>query len=149
MSERVRTPTILVVFGATGDLMARKIVPSIFHLYRKALLPERFRVVGFSRREWSDDDLRSHVRGIIADKYPDADPQSVETFLALFVYQRGTFDDEGAYEALRDGNAGVDAEWGVCAKKLFYLAVPPANYEIIVRSLASRGLPEECRDTTG
>jgi glucose-6-phosphate 1-dehydrogenase len=52
-SERV-TPTVLVVFGTTGDLMARKIVPSLFHLRGQGLLPERFRVVGFGRRDWDD-----------------------------------------------------------------------------------------------
>jgi glucose-6-phosphate 1-dehydrogenase len=149
MSERVASPTILVVFGATGDLMARKIVPSIFHLHGRGLLPERFRVVGFARRDWTDDQMRDHVRGILAERYPDADGATVEAFLALFVIQRGTFDDEGAYEALRAANAGVDAGWGACANKLFYLAVPPENYETIFRHLAASGLTRECSDELG
>jgi glucose-6-phosphate 1-dehydrogenase len=149
MSERAASPTILVVFGATGDLMARKIVPSIFHLHGQGLLPDRFRVVGFARRDWTDDQLREHVRGILAERYPDADRDVVESFLGLFVIQRGTFDDEAAYEALSAANAGVDAGWGACANKLFYLAVPPENYETIFRQLAASGLTRECSDELG
>ncbi|MDF1542293.1 MAG: glucose-6-phosphate dehydrogenase [Anaerosomatales bacterium] len=147
MSERNDAPTILVVFGATGDLMARKIVPSIFHLYRNDLLPDRFRVVGFSRRDWSDEDLRDHVSGILAERYPDAG--SLDSFLALFTYHRGTFEDRGAYESLARASADVAEEWGTCANQLFYLAVPPENYETILRNLADGGLTAMCSDEEG
>ncbi|MBW6469489.1 MAG: glucose-6-phosphate dehydrogenase, partial [Coriobacteriia bacterium] len=147
MSKRSDAPTILVVFGATGDLMARKIVPSIFHLYRNDLLPDRFRVVGFSRRDWSDEDLRDHVSGILAERYPDAG--SLDSFLALFTYHRGTFEDRGAYESLAQASADVAEEWGTCANQLFYLAVPPENYETILRNLADGGLTAMCSDEEG
>jgi len=151
MSERVRQPTTLVVFGATGDLMARKIVPSIYHLCRQELLPERFRVVGFSRRDWSDGDLREHVRGILADKYPESaeEQETVEEFLGMFTYQRGTFEDAEAYESLKQGHVAVDEEWGECSNKLYYLAVPPENYERILRHLARSGLTLACSDEEG
>jgi len=64
--------TILVVFGATGDLMARKIAPALLHLERQGLLSPRLRVIGFSRRDWSDTDFRSRVRDILAERYPSA-----------------------------------------------------------------------------
>ncbi len=144
MSEQVREPTILVVFGATGDLMARKIVPSLFHLLDEGLLPERFHVVGFSRRDWADDDLRQHVRGILAERHPDALPALVESFLSLFTYQKGTFEDAAAYQALADGDLAIDEDWGVCANKLYYLAVPPENYATIFRNLAASGLTKAC-----
>ena len=147
MNKTVNEPTILVVFGATGDLMARKIVPSIFHLHRQELLPERFHVVGFSRRDWSDADLREHVRGILAEKYPDA--PSVEAFLELFTYQRGTFEDKAAYTSLVDTATAVAQSWGQCANKLFYLAVPPENYATILNNLAGSGATEPCSAEEG
>ena len=81
------TPTVLVVFGATGDLMARKIVPSLYHLNSEGLLPPRFRVVGFSRRDWSADDLRAHVREIVGAKYPSAN--DLEEFYGMKPMVRG------------------------------------------------------------
>ncbi|MHB9002766.1 MAG: glucose-6-phosphate dehydrogenase [Coriobacteriia bacterium] len=135
-------PTILVVFGATGDLMARKIVPSIFHLYRQEQLPGHFRVVAFSRRDWSDETLRDHVRSILAEKYPDA--ESVKEFLGMFSYRRGTFEDAEAYEALAADAEAVSRQWGMCANKLFYLAVPPEHYATILHGLADGGLTAPC-----
>ncbi|MDP2232159.1 MAG: glucose-6-phosphate dehydrogenase [Actinomycetota bacterium] len=143
------SPTILVVFGATGDLMARKIVPSIFHLRSKGALPEHFACVGVSRRPWSDDDLRGRVKDIVAERYPDADADSTEEFGGMFTYSQGAFADEAAYEALAKHLRVIDSQWGVCANKLFYLAVPPEHYETIFRRLAASGLTEPCDDLTG
>ncbi len=142
-------PSILVVFGPTGDLMARKVVPSLFYLRGQGELPPKLRVVGFGRREWGDEELRAHVRGILAERAAEADPQDVEDFLQLFEYQRGEFDEHEAYRRTLEHIAGIQDEWGVCANKLFYLAVPPENYEVIFRNLASSGLTIECSDATG
>jgi len=142
-------PTILVVFGPTGDLMARKVVPSLFHLMGKGLLPERFVVVGFGRHEWGDAELQAHVRGILAERATSADPSDVERFLALFRYQRGEFSDSGAYHDMAHALAAIQEEWGVCSNKVFYLAVPPTSYELIFRQLAASGLTIECSDATG
>jgi len=132
MGQIASAPTILVVFGATGDLMARKIVPSIFHLWRHGLLPDRFRVVGFSRRDFTDEDFRDHVRAILAEKYPASIPE--EGFLDLFTYQLGTFEDPEAYLSLGKTNEAVAASWSACANRLFYLAVPPEDYGMILGS---------------
>ncbi|KAF0207100.1 MAG: glucose-6-phosphate dehydrogenase [Actinomycetota bacterium] len=143
-------PTILTVFGATGDLMARKIVPSLAYLQVKGRLPERFRVIGFSRRDWSDDDLRDHVRGIL-DAYQGLAPEgdAREAFLGMFTYQRGTFDDGAAYEALAADVQAIDDTWGLCSSKLYYLAVPPENYRTIFERLSASGLTQGCSDDTG
>ena len=142
-------PSILVVFGPTGDLMARKVVPSLFYLRNKGQLPQKLRVVGFGRREWGDAELRDHVRGILAERAATADPADVEEFLQLFEYQRGEFHEADSYHDLAKHLGGIQEEWGVCSNKLFYLAVPPENYELIFRNLASSGLTIECSDATG
>ena len=151
MSQQINdiAPTILVVFGPTGDLMARKVVPSLFHLRGKGQLPEKLRVVGFGRREWGDDELRAHVRAILAERAPAADPEDVEEFLGAFEYQRGEFHDAEAYKRTQRHLSRIQTEWGVCANKLFYLAVPPENYETIFRNLSAGGLTIECSDLTG
>ena len=144
-----RTPTMLTVFGATGDLMARKIVPALFYLGGKGVLPEQLAVVGFSRRDWSDDDLRSHARAILTERFPDALETDIEDFLERFTYVRGSFEDEGAYEALAAHLQRIDDGWGLCANKLFYLAVPPEHYRTILGRLAASGLTDACSDLEG
>ena len=143
------SPTILVVFGPTGDLMARKVVPSLYYLREKGQLPARLRVVGFGRREWGDEELRAHVRAILAERAAHADPADVEAFLELFEYQRGEFHELASYFDTAKHVNRIQDEWGVCANKLFYLAVPPENYETIFRNIASSGLTIECSDESG
>ena len=84
-------PTVLVVFGATGDLMERKIVPALLHLHRGGRLPERFRVIGFARRAFPDDEFRARVAGYVRDhaaEQPTSD--ELAAFLELFTYSQGT-----------------------------------------------------------
>ncbi len=144
-----RTPTVLTVFGATGDLMARKIVPALFYLRGKGELPERYAVVGFSRRDWSDDDLRDRVREMLLAAYPDTPAEECEEFCARFTYVRGTFAEEEGYDALASHLRGIDDAWGACASKLFYLAVPPEHYRTILERLAGSGLTEPCSELEG
>jgi len=129
--------------------MARKIAPALFYLLGKDALPARFQVVGFSRRDWSDDDLRAHVTEILLERQPDADPEAVERFCHLFTYQRGSFEDESAYVRALARLSEIDAEWGMCTNKLYYLAVPPEHYETIFRNIAASGLAKTCSDAEG
>ncbi|MHB1017704.1 MAG: glucose-6-phosphate dehydrogenase [Coriobacteriia bacterium] len=147
MDHGSQPATILVVFGATGDLMARKIVPSLLHLERQGLLHPRLRVIGFSRREWSDTDFRDRVREILMERYEDPGP--LEAFLERFTYQRGTFADGAAYDALARDVAEIAAGWGGCVDKLFYLAVPPENYQTILGNLSTSGLTSVCDPESG
>ncbi|MCE5203585.1 MAG: glucose-6-phosphate dehydrogenase [Coriobacteriales bacterium] len=143
-------PTILVVFGATGDLMTRKIVPSLAYLAVRSHLPHDFSVIGFSRRDWDDATFRAHVGGIL-DGYPGIAPapEARSVFLQMFSYQRGTFDDEAAYARLSEAIAAIDEAWGMCSNRLFYLAVPPENYRTIFHRLAASGLARGCDDQSG
>ncbi len=147
MENHTGPATILVVFGATGDLMARKIVPSLLHLDREGLLHPRLHVIGFSRRDWSDQDFRDHVRETLLERYDD--PGELDQFLMRFSYRRGTFADPAAYTALADDIGGIAAGWGGCVDKLFYLAVPPENYQTILGNLSESGLTSVCNAETG
>ncbi len=149
MSRNDLSPSILIVFGATGDLMARKVVPSLFYLFGKGRLPERLCVAGFGRREWADEHLQAHVMSILAERMPHASRHDVELFVERFRYQRGTFDDAAAYEGLGARLREIEDEWGACANKLFYLAVPPDNCETIFRRLAASGLTDACGELEG
>ena len=142
-------PTVLVVFGATGDLMERKIVPSLYYLFEKGHLPQRFRVIGVARRDIGDSGLRTAVADTVK-RHSAKPPKSadLESFAGLFTYQRGEFHDMAAYGRLVDDLNAIDDEWGVCSNKLFYLAVPPSSYRTIFESLADSGLTASCGDDT-
>ncbi|MBV9159665.1 MAG: glucose-6-phosphate dehydrogenase [Candidatus Kaiserbacteria bacterium] len=138
-------PTIMAAFGATGDLMRVKVIPALFHLHTKGQLPTMFRVVGFSRRPWSDDEFRAHVKGVV-DIHTKGlfDATKIDSFLDIFSFQRGDFDEKDSYEALKKTFDRLDTEWGVCANKLFYLAVAPEFYTTIATHVAQSKLSEPC-----
>ena len=153
MSDRSEhlSPTILVVFGPTGDLMARKVVPSLFYLRGKGQLPEKLCVVGFGRREWGDAELRAHVRGILAERAAHADPADVEEFLALFEYQRGEFDDADVVP--RDAAPRSRRDPGGVGRVLQQALLPRRAARATTRRSSATspasGLTIECSDVTG
>lgn len=142
------SPTVLVVFGTTGDLMARKIVPALALLASKDELPERFAVLGFGRRDWDDERLRAHVLDIL-ETHASGIEVDRERFLGLFRYQHGQFDDEASFTETGRHIDAIEGEWGVCANKLYYLAVPPQHYATIFGCLAKTGLTTGCSDIQG
>ncbi len=142
-------PTTFVVLGATGDLMTKKIVPALFNLHEKGMLPAQFRLVGVSRRDWTDDDLKRHIQAIIDVKVKDASPASVRSFLKTVVYQKITFDAFADYVALGDALKKIDEEHGACSNKLFYLSVPPQFYDTIFTNIHKARLAELCDPNGG
>src|SRR3989344_5935657 len=133
-SPKFTLPTIIVIFGITGDLVQKKILKALYHLYIKKSLPSRFRVYGFSRRQYSDEDIRKHLLAIMKkNNYPHA--ELYEQFLAEFFYVKGDFYDAEAYKNLATTLGRIDGTWSVCSNKLFYLAVPPAAYATIFSHL--------------
>lgn len=142
-------PTALVVFGATGDLAQKKIYPSLFDLFSKGLLPKKFVVIAFGRRDFNDESYRSFVREAIESKKKGSDPSSLTSFLSTVRYIKGDFDDLSTYQKLSDGLADTDKQFNVCANKLFYLAVPPALYETILLKIHKSGLTIPCANGEG
>ncbi len=149
MPGQEMSPTILVVFGATGDLMRRKIVPSLHHLFSRDLLPDRTCIVGFGRRGWDDARLREYVGGLLAEKSPEETPGASSKFLDLFRYFDGDLMKPDSYGRLSLYLKSIDEEWGLCTNKLFYLAVPPSSYLDILEGFAAQGLSAPCSDLTG
>ncbi|OGZ95091.1 MAG: hypothetical protein A2676_03965 [Candidatus Sungbacteria bacterium RIFCSPHIGHO2_01_FULL_51_22] len=140
-------PTVLVVFGATGDLMRKKLVPALYHLHQKNKLGDRFKIVGYARRLLTTEEFRRQIaavlreRGIVEAEYPP--------FLLRFSYIQGTFENGDDYAALASGLREIDDTWGVCTSKLFYCAVPPAFYRVIFEHLSASGLTKPCGSDEG
>jgi len=147
-SPKFVLPTIFVVFGITGDLVKRKILRAMYHLYTKELLPKKFRIYGFARRELTDPQLREYLEGVMEEQmFPHK--EQYDDFLASFYYIRGDFHEKEAYKQLASILGYADGSWNVCSNKLFYLAVPPVSYKDIIENLHESGLTVPCSPEEG
>lgn len=142
-------PTIIVIFGATGDLSKRKLIPALLDLYTKGFMPKKFSVVGFSRRDMSDSEYRDFVKQAIGLKKHSHSDDDINSFLEHIFYTKGLFGDVNTYDNLSKNLISIDEKWGICTNKLFYLAVPPSSYEIIFDNLANSGLTIPCGGDKG
>jgi hypothetical protein len=139
--ERVPDPSIVVVFGATGDLSHRKIFPAFYNLRRAGLLPLETSIVGYSRRAYSDHDFAAEMREAVAEHSRNPVEQALwDDFAETIHYQQGDFTDPAAYARLAERLDQIDAAAGCRGNRLFYLATPPSAYEDIVSNLGSAGL---------
>src|SRR5438270_12698596 len=113
-------PFIMIIFGATGDLTRKKLMPALFSLYKEKEFPEDFFIVGFARREYSAE--------AFADTFSElsTDPQW-ESFSSHIYYQQGVFEDAKGYLELIDRLKQFDEKLGACITRIFYLATPPTN----------------------
>jgi glucose-6-phosphate 1-dehydrogenase len=142
--EKVPDPCLIVVFGATGDLTSRKILPAIYNLRRAGLLPAETSVVGFSRRPWSDDEFRKEMRKSVEENSRVKVEDGLwNDFAEGIFYQPGQFADRAAFRELAERLEQIDAARGTRGNKLFYLATPPSAYEEIVANLGHVGLQQQ------
>ena len=138
-------PTILVIFGAGGDLTWRKLVPALYNLYLDKWLPEQFAVLGLDLKPMSDDDFRSHLREGV-DQFSrrgKADDQSWAAFAQQVSIVAADFADPHAYTALAERIAAQEHLWDHAAIHMFYLATPPTLMEPIAKNLGQAGLAQD------
>ncbi len=139
--ERIPDPCQVVIFGATGDLAHRKILPALYNLRRAGLLPPESGVVAFARRPYSDDEYRREMRASVEQHSRNPlEPALWDDFAAGIHYQQGDFADPASYKALAERLEQVDAAAGTRGNVLFYLATPPSAYAEIVANLGAANL---------
>ena len=142
--ERIPEPSLIVVFGATGDLTSRKILPAVYNLRRSGLLPAETAVVGFSRRPLSDSDFRGQMReSVQANSRVKVEEGLWTDFADGLFYQQGDFGDRAAYRELAERLEQIDAARGTRGNRLFYLATPPSAYQEIIANLGRVGLHKQ------
>ncbi len=134
-------PTTLVIFGASGDLARRKLLPAVYNLAHEGALPERFNVIGMSRRELSDEEFRAQVgRAVEEHSRRPPDPHVLRLLLERASYVPGAFDDPDAFGRLAETLAARDEEAGTAFNPVFYLSTAPSFFEPIVEALGAHGL---------
>ena len=137
--ERVISPQCLVIFGASGDLTHRKLIPALFDLFRQRRLPSEFAVLGCSRRPWSDDEFRQKMEAALASKIAD-DPESWKTFSAGLFYEPVDLQKSDDLVRLGKRLEQIDRQRATRSNRTFYLSVSPAFYGSGCRALAAAGL---------
>ena len=139
--HRGAPPTVMVIFGASGDLTARKLIPAIYNLDLDNLLPPDFALVGFGRKAVPDDDFRSHAESAIVEfSRREFDAQPWSRVARNTHYLAGGYDEREAFDRLRALIEKLEAQAGREMQALFYISTPPSAFRPIIENLGRSGL---------
>ncbi len=137
-------PCVMVIFGASGDLTKRKLIPALYKLAKDNLLSKEFALVGFARNELNSEQFRDMISKEIGDfATTKVDPDLWHWFARRIYYIPGDFDDPAAYNTLRDLLVKIDKEHGTRSNYFYYLATSPSFFAPIVKQLGTAGLVAE------
>src|SRR5467141_2623477 len=140
-TRAVPQPCAIVIFGATGDLTHRKLIPALYNLAAAGELPPAVTVVGFARRPKSDDEFRKELEKTTKQfSRQDVREDIWKTFSQSLFYHQNEFEDESKYQSLAQRLNKIDEERGTRGNRLFYLAAAPEKFEPILKNLKAAGL---------
>lgn len=130
----------LIIFGASGDLTKRKLLPSLFRLFTDGLLPESFYILGCGRKKLSDSDFRQLVTEAILQQKTEASGQQIKSFVERIFFLSGEYDEPTFYEGLKSILAKLDKKYNLKGPHIFYLSVPPFLCPTVVKHLKDTDL---------
>jgi glucose-6-phosphate 1-dehydrogenase len=140
---RIAGPSGLVIFGVTGDLSRKKLMPAVYDLANRGLLPPGFSLIGFARRNWEDEDFAQEVHDAVKEHARTPFREEVWQQLAKGMrFIQGEFDDDAAFDKLRVTIEELDKEQGTGGNFAFYLSVPPKFFPQVVQQLKEHGLAD-------
>ncbi len=144
-------PCVIVIFGATGDLTARKLIPALYNLAREELLPPHIACVGFARREKSNEQFREEMKSAVNEfsRIKPVDEALWNTFSQKLFYHRAEFDNDAGYESLHKQLNKLDADLGTKGNRVYYLSTPPSYFPMIGQMLSKHKLiydPQQVHD---
>ncbi|MGH2771189.1 MAG: glucose-6-phosphate dehydrogenase, partial [Actinomycetota bacterium] len=141
MSLKPPDPQTVVIFGATGDLTARKLMPALYNLYTQELLPDGFAIIGYARSEMSSEQFREGTRvNIEKHSRTGLDHRLWEGFASHLSYVRGEFSSERAMNHLAGHLQEAGRDFGCEGCRFFYCATPPSALPMIAKRLGEEGL---------
>ncbi len=133
-------PCGYVVFGASGDLTHRKLMPAVFSLFRAKKIPEQFFVVGFARSVMADSEFRLRVIDSLRQAYGDISKTEIENFVMRCFYVAGGYDQDDGYRKLNEKIEELGRRFGTEGNLVFHIATPPSLYATIVSFLGKNGV---------
>jgi len=144
--ERMPEPQILVIFGASGDLTQRKLIPAIYQMHLERRLPPELTIVGVARRDWSHDFFREHSReGVEQFGGGLGSPEVWQSFAKGLFYCPGDMDNPAHYQKLKAFLGELDEQRGTRGNRVFYLSVAPRFFPVAIQQLGSAGMLENPR----
>jgi len=141
--ERPLPPCNIVIFGATGDLTHRKLIPALFSIEAQGLLPDNVRIIGFARRDYSDVSYREELQQSLEEFAPDLWKECHDSwprFAHRVVFHRSDFDNAQGFAWLKERLDKFDQTEGTSGNRLYYLATPPSTYQTVIHQLGQAGL---------
>jgi glucose-6-phosphate 1-dehydrogenase len=145
--ERKPDPCIVVIFGASGDLTKRKLLPALYHLKQEGLLPDEMAVVGVARRDLVKTFPPDMKDGILTGGGVDKDDPALDPFIEKVSYHTMNFDDPAGYDSLKTLLGTLDEKFGTKGNRLFYLAVAPEYFSDIIGFLGKAGMAKPADGT--
>ncbi|KZF04908.1 glucose-6-phosphate dehydrogenase, partial [Rhodococcus sp. EPR-147] len=140
---RIAGPCSMVIFGVTGDLARKKLMPAVYDLANRGLLPPGFALVGFARREWQNQDFAKIVHDSVRDHARTPFSEEVWNTLAEgFRFVQGSFDDDAAFDELSRTLTELDETRGTGGNHAFYLSIPPSAFPVVLEQLSRSGLAQ-------
>lgn len=140
-TQRLKETCAFVIFGATGNLTQSKLLPALYHLEEADSLPEGMVILGFGRRDWSDDDWRGNVREVLGGQVRNGlQEKVVARFLGRLRFISGDLKDAAGYQHLQDL---LDHNQDFPCNAIFYMAIPPSSFGVVSRHLSEAGLNRE------
>ncbi len=143
--RKIPNPAAIVIFGASGDLTERKLMPSLFRLYCDGLLPEKFVVVGVARSEMDSAGFRKKIKKSLTS-YSSLSKEKIRNwslFEKKILYHRVEYDNPEDYQSLKTLLSDLHKKHGIGSNCLFYLSTPPVLYEVIVSRLGEFGMAHQ------
>ncbi|GAA4193792.1 glucose-6-phosphate dehydrogenase [Gryllotalpicola kribbensis] len=141
--NRIAGPSGLIIFGVTGDLSRKKLMPAVYDLANRGLLPPGFALVGFARRDWVDQDFEQVVYEAVKQHARTPFHDEVWQQLAQGIrFVPGEFDDDEAFQRLADTIHALDEERGTNGNHAFYLSIPPKAFPLVTEQLKKSGLAD-------
>lgn len=140
--DRLPEPCTVVIFGASGDLTKRKLVPALTSLAAERLLPPAFAIVGFARKSMTDEQFRSDMKESCNKfaRHRPVDENLWKNLAAGMYFHTGNYDDPASYKALKEKLEQIDKEHGIPGNRVFYLSTPPETFPIAIKMLGEAGL---------
>lgn len=144
-ADKKVTPTAIIIFGGTGDLAKRKLIPAFYNLYIEGWMPDKFAIIGLGRTPLTDEAYHDHLHeGLLQfSRSGPPDKEKWNKFRASISYLRSDINDEKAYQELGTALAGFDGDWKIRANRLFYLSIAPQFIDAAATNISKYALADQ------
>lgn len=146
-NPKINSPTEFIIFGATGDLSRKKLIPALFDLFTKGFLPKEFFIVGFALSRFDDEKFRQFAIKAIEAKGHHHKKSELAKFIKRLYFISGDFEKKEKFDQLKKRLHEIDQKGGCIHNKFLYLAVPPKAYQTILKNVDESGITRMCADS--